>query len=83
MVNRIKLINAGFRALRTSAPVQRMIENAAQRVARAAGDGFTVEDPGTKSRARRVVVPETVAAARQTAADPHRLISAMDAARNV
>lgn len=81
MAVKIKLNNAGFRELRTSAKMDAFILAKARRVAARAGPGFKAELSPGSNRARATVFPDTADAARQTAENPHRLISAMDAAR--
>jgi hypothetical protein len=82
MTVRVKLNNKGFRELRTSAAMDRMILAKAEKVARRAGPGFTAEGSPGRNRARAVVVPDSAEAAIETARDPHQLIAAMDAARD-
>lgn len=81
MVVRVKLHNAAFRELRTSAKMDREILKRAERVARRAGLEFKAELSPGRNRARAVVVPDTADAALETARDPHRLIAALDAGR--
>lgn len=55
MKARIKLKNAGFRALRTDPAVKRDLLKRAQRVADAAGDGFEAHEAVGRNRARAIV----------------------------
>lgn len=76
----LKLNNNGFRELRTSAKVQAEIQRRAERVAAAAGDGFEVDNPGAKNRARRTVIPKSAKAGARSA-DPTVLLRALNAGR--
>lgn len=76
----VKLNTKGFRQLRTSAKVQADLQRRAERVARAAGPGFQVENPDTRNRARRVVTAGTADAGRAST-DPNVLLRALNAAR--
>jgi hypothetical protein len=77
---KIKLNTKGFRELRTSPKVQADLQRRAERVARAAGPGFQVENPGTKNRARRTVTAGTADAGRAST-DPTVLLRALNAGR--
>ncbi len=78
-----KLNIAGFRELRTSDTMDRLMLKQAEKVARAAGPDFKAELSPGKNRARAVVIPDSAAAALETARNPSKLISALNAARNV
>jgi hypothetical protein len=82
MAGRLKLNLKGFRELRTGPAATRLVREAAEKVAGAAGEGFEAQMSPGKSRARAVVVPTTPEAARQTAEEPARLIAALEAARD-
>lgn len=69
MSKRIKLNNAGFRALRTSPGVKRDLMKRAQRVAEAAGDGFEAHESPSSNRARATVGTRTAKARRKQSKD--------------
>lgn len=81
MADRLKLNRAGFRQLRTLPAMDRLVLEAAQKVALAAGPEYAAEASPGRNRARAVVVPTTAEAAIETATDPAVLIGAMNAAR--
>lgn len=67
MVQKFKINEEAFRKLRTSEAAYSMVEQAAQRVAAAAGPGFVVKRGRGANRARAVVVPTTPEAYRANA----------------
>lgn len=79
---RVKLHLPAFARLRTAPGVQTDLQRRAEAAARSLGAGWVVEDPGTKTRARRAVVPDTAAARLQSAESPHQVVGALDAARH-
>ncbi len=81
MARKLKLNLKGFRELRTSPAMDRLILEKAETVARAAGPGFKAEASPGKNRARAVVVPDTAEAALDSGRNPHKLIAALNAAR--
>ena len=82
MANRIKLNNAAFRALRTSAAVQADLARRAAAIAVAAGEGFAVGDgEDARNRARASVVAVSSAAREKNARD-NTLIRALDSGRS-
>ena len=70
MAMKIRWNLAGFRELRTSAPVEADILRRAQAVADACGEGFEAELMAeSKTRARAIVKPVTYAAMRQNSTE--------------
>lgn len=69
MSRKLKLNNAGFRALRTDPAVKRDLMKRAQRVAEAAGDGFEAHESPGKNRARATVGARTAKARRNQSKD--------------
>ncbi|SMY01111.1 hypothetical protein BSP239C_03182 [Brevibacterium sp. 239c] len=69
MSRKLKLNNAGFRALRTDPAVKRDLMKRAQRVAEAAGDGFEAHESPSKNRARATVGARTAKARRKQSKD--------------
>lgn len=75
---KIKLNNAGFRALRTDPAVVADLRARAERIAAAAGDGFEVSEKTVpRNRAHATVRAESDAAKR----DNNRLLIALQAGR--
>lgn len=75
---RVKLNNAGFRALRNSAAVVNDLRSRAERVRTAAGNGYVVEGGAGRNRARFVVITAKPSAIRDNAKN-NTLIKAMGA----
>ncbi len=75
----IRLNLAGFRQLRTSDDMDRLVLGKAQKAADILGDGFEARLSPGKNRARAVVVPVTADAVRRVAEDPNLIISALKA----
>lgn len=77
---RLKLNNAGVRALLASAEISSDLENRGNRIAQAAGDGVEVEV--TKNRDRTVVFVTTETTdAKKAEAEDRALTRAIDAGR--
>jgi hypothetical protein len=84
---KVKLNNEGFRRLRTSPRMEKLVMDAARAVAQdaesATGEEFGyATSPGTE-RAASAVFPDTYEASREVAKHPFKLIGAMMAVRRV
>lgn len=81
MAVKVKLNHSAFRELMNSPEVAADLKERAERVARAAGDGYEVlVNEQRRGRAGVTVAPGTSAAKRREARD-HKLLSALDAGR--
>lgn len=72
----------GFRAIRTAPGVRADLRQRAARIAEAAPDGVEVlPEQEPRSRARFLIGPVTADSAREIAADPAKLMRALEAGR--